>query len=107
MKVSLGWKPEEKVLLSTYGQAVGYQKKDTLYCNSDDIGTLYHLDGGLDKNGQYVLKNQSAAKTETAVKDTAAAAETKAESGGRAAEARAEAEAETAAKTAVDKTQAK
>ena len=107
VKVSLGWKPEEKVLLSTYGQAVGYQKKDTLYCNSDDIGTLYHLDGGLDKNGQYVLKNQSAAKTETAVKDTAAAAETKAESTVKAAETKAEAKAETAAKTAADKTQAK
>ena len=29
-KVSLGWKPDEKVLVSSYGQAVGYKKKDTL-----------------------------------------------------------------------------
>ena len=106
-KVSLGWKPEEKVLLSTYGQAVGYQKKDTLYCNSDDIGTLYHLDGGLDKEGKYVLKNQAAAvKTETAVKE-AAVAETKAEGTVKAAETKAEAKAETAAKTAGQKAAAK
>ena len=88
-KVSLGWKPEEKVLVSSYGQAVGYKKKDTLYCNADDVATLYHLDGGLDSTGKFALKTQSkkqevvpvvengkavengAAKTADAVKDAA------------------------------------
>ena len=54
-KVSLGWKPDEKVLVSSYGQAVGYKKKDTLYCNADDAATLYHLDGGLNA-GKFELK---------------------------------------------------
>lgn len=62
-KVSLGWKPEEKVLVSSYGQAVGYKKKDTLYCNADDVATLYHLDGGLNA-GKFELKTQ-AKKQET------------------------------------------
>ena len=54
-KVSLGWKPDEKVLVSSYGQAVGYKKKDTLYCSADDAATLYHLDGGLNA-GKFELK---------------------------------------------------
>ena len=62
-KVSLGWKPDEKVLVSSYGQAVGYKKKDTLYCNADDVATLYHLDGGLNA-GKFELKTH-AKKQET------------------------------------------
>lgn len=93
-KVSLGWKPEEKKLISTYGEAAGYQKKDTLYCDAKDVDTLYHLEGGLDKSGNFSLKNKAkaaeAAKAETtaeAAKDVKTA-ETKAE------------KAETASKTA-------
>ena len=61
VQISLGWKPEEKVLVSSYGEAVGYDKKSVLYCNADDVNTLFHLDGGLDKTGKFVLKKATQA----------------------------------------------
>ncbi len=56
-KVSLGWNADSNTLVSTVGKAVGYNKKDTLYCNADDAETLFHLTGGLNKSGAYELKD--------------------------------------------------
>ena len=61
VQISLGWKPAEKVLVSSYGEAIGYEKKNVLYCNADDASTLFHVDGGLDKDGQFVLKKAAPA----------------------------------------------
>lgn len=49
-QISLGWKPKEKVLTSTYGQAVGYDMKGVLYCNADDAETLFHIAGSITSN---------------------------------------------------------
>lgn len=61
VQISLGWKPAEKVLVSSYGEAVGYEKKDVLYCNADDVSTLFHVDGGVDKDGRFDLKKTASA----------------------------------------------
>lgn len=65
--VNLGWDEKSEVLFSTVGKATGYNKKDVLYCNADDVQTLFHLDGGL-QNKQYVyhkMKVQAAPVTTT------------------------------------------
>ena len=51
--VNLGWDEKAEVLISTVGKATGYDKKDNLYCNADDVQTLFHLTGGL-QGKQYV-----------------------------------------------------
>jgi len=56
LNVSTGWKPNEKLLVSAFGEAVGYDKKEVLYCNADDAAKLFHVDGGLTKKGTYELK---------------------------------------------------
>lgn len=109
-KISLGWKPEEKVLVSTYGQAVGYKKKDTLYCNADDVAALYHLEGGLDKNGTFDLKTKAKTQTTVPVVENGTAVKTDAEKAAaktaetakdvKAAAEKAETKAKTAATTA-------
>lgn len=109
-KISLGWKPEEKVLVSTYGQAVGYKKKDTLYCNADDVAALYHLEGGLDKNGAFDLKTKAKTQTTVPVVENGTAVKTDAEKAAaktaetakdvKAAAEKAETKAKTAATTA-------
>ncbi len=83
VKISLGWKPSEKILTSTYGQAVGYDKKGVLYVNADDAQTLFHIDGSITspegestdskdseeitivKDGRAVENPQAEAKAET------------------------------------------
>ena len=55
LKVSLGWKPADELLISSFGTAVGIEKKKSLYCNADDVATLFKVDGGLNKQGVYVL----------------------------------------------------
>ena len=45
--VNLGWDEKAEVLISTIGKAKGYNKKDYLYCNADDVQTLFPLKGGL------------------------------------------------------------
>ena len=53
--VNLGWDEKDEVLISTIGKATGYDKKDNLYCNADDVTTLFPLKGG--RNGkEYVYK---------------------------------------------------
>jgi len=56
LNVSTGWRPNDQVLVSAFGEAVGYNKKDVLYCNADDAAKLFHVDGGLTKKGTYELK---------------------------------------------------
>jgi len=48
--VNLGWDEKAEVLFSTIGKATGYDKKDNLYCNADDVQTLFPLKGG--RNGK-------------------------------------------------------
>ena len=62
--VNLGWDEKSEVLFSTVGKATGYNKKDTLYCNADDVQTLFHLDGGL-SDKQYVYHKMTAAPAAT------------------------------------------
>ena len=71
--VNLGWDEKSEVLFSTVGKATGYNKKDTLYCNADDVQTLFHLDGGL-SDKQYVYHKMTAAPAAAAT--TAAPAAT-------------------------------
>ena len=61
LKISLGWKPSEEILVSSLGEAVGIEKKETLYCNADDVAALFKVDGGINKQGVYALKSLSQA----------------------------------------------
>lgn len=61
LKISLGWKPTEEILVSSFGEAVGIEKKGTLYCNADDVAALFKVDGGINKQGVYALKSTSQA----------------------------------------------
>lgn len=70
--VNLGWDEKSEVLFSTVGKATGYNKKDVLYCNADDVQTLFHLDGGL-SDKQYVYHKMT---TAPAVATTTTAATT-------------------------------
>jgi len=70
--VNLGWDEKSEVLFSTVGKATGYNKKDVLYCNADDVQTLFRLDGGL-SGKQYVYHKMTAAPA-TATTATAAPA---------------------------------
>lgn len=63
--VNLGWDAAAQVLTSTYGKAIGYDKKDVLYCNADDVATLYHLDGGQSGKDGFVYQKTSAGKAES------------------------------------------
>lgn len=44
---ALGWNAEEGILVSTYGRAAGYNEKDVLYCDAEDVEVLFRVDGGL------------------------------------------------------------
>ena len=61
LKISLGWKPSEEILVSSLGEAVGIEKKEKLYCNADDVAALFKVDGGINKQGIYALKSTSKA----------------------------------------------
>ena len=61
LKISLGWKPSEEILVSSLGEAVGIEKKDKLYCNADDVAALFKVDGGINKQGIYALKSTTQA----------------------------------------------
>ena len=73
--VNLGWDEKSEVLFSTVGKATGYNKKDTLYCNADDVQTLFHLDGGL-SGKQYVYHKMTAAPAAATTATTTTPAET-------------------------------
>ena len=70
--IALGYDAPSDVLISTYGRAIGYNKKDVLYCNADDVATLFHLDGGLDGKEGFVY--QKAAAKPVVQQETATAA---------------------------------
>lgn len=90
VKISLGWKPSEKILTSTYGQAVGYDKKGVLYINADDAQTLFHIDGAITSpNGASTAAAPSSDEI-TIVKDGKAVEDPKAEAQAAAKELRAE-----------------
>ena len=73
--VNLGWDEKSEVLFSTVGKATGYNKKDVLYCNADDVETLFHLDGGL-SGKQYVYHKMTAAPAAATTATTTTPAET-------------------------------
>ena len=73
--VNLGWDEKSEVLFSTVGKATGYNKKDVLYCNADDVQTLFHLDGGL-SGKQYVYHKMTAAPAAATTATTTTPAET-------------------------------
>jgi len=60
VKVNLGWIPEAQTLMSTYGKALGVDKRDVLYCTDKDVRTLFHLTGGMDKEKRYSLQTVAA-----------------------------------------------
>lgn len=57
LKLALDWNAEDGFLVSPYGKAAGYVKKDILYCSANDLAVLYHLTGVLDARNQFVLKS--------------------------------------------------
>ncbi|SFT33528.1 Lipoprotein-anchoring transpeptidase ErfK/SrfK [Selenomonas sp. GACV-9] len=64
VKVNLGWLPEANTLVSTFGKAEGFDKRDVLYCKDKDVRTLFHLAGGIDKDKHFTLAAVSAEVTE-------------------------------------------
>jgi len=65
--VQLGWAAEKQMLYSTYGKAVGYDKRDVLYCDSQGVAALYHLKGEL-KDNVYELTTINEAEAAPAAK---------------------------------------
>ncbi len=47
LKLKLEWNKSESTLKSRFGKVVCYEKKDQLYCNSDDATILFNMEGGL------------------------------------------------------------
>ena len=70
LKVSLSWNPEAAVLVSPYGQVSGTVKKDLLYFSADDVGTLFHLTGGLTADGVYEFHSMKPAVVQPVRQDS-------------------------------------
>lgn len=70
--INLGWDAATQVLTSTYGRAIGYDKKDVLYCNADDVETLYHLEGGLSGTTGFVYQKAETAPVSKTTQEGAA-----------------------------------
>ncbi len=49
------WKPEEEAIITPYGTAKGYNKKNVLYFNALDMGKLFRAEGELDGGKSFVL----------------------------------------------------
>ncbi len=60
LKLKLDWNQEGQTLSTSYGKAKGFNKKNILYFDALDMGTLFHLEGGLDASQSYVLKTKTA-----------------------------------------------
>ena len=60
------WKPEDGTVITPYGMAKGYHKKNVLYFNALDMGPLFHVEGGLNENRTFVLRTKAAAPAVTA-----------------------------------------
>ncbi len=58
VKLDLQWKQDAGTLVTPYGQAKGYNKKNVLYCNAADAATLFRLKGTLESTKSYVLKSE-------------------------------------------------
>ena len=59
-KMNVEWKAEGEMLVTPYGMAKGYNKKNVLYCNAADTMRLFHLEGALDATKSYMLKTKAA-----------------------------------------------
>ena len=55
LQLDVRWNEEESSLESPYGKVIGYNKRDVLYFNADDVETLFHLSGGLNSGNMYQL----------------------------------------------------
>ncbi|MBQ7477610.1 MAG: L,D-transpeptidase family protein [Selenomonadaceae bacterium] len=60
LQLKLEWNQEGQTLSTPYGKARGFNKKNILYFDALDMGTLFHLEGGLDASQSYVLKTKAA-----------------------------------------------
>ena len=47
LKTKLEWRAGESTLKTQYGEVVGYEMKNQLYCNADDVHVLFSVEGGL------------------------------------------------------------
>lgn len=47
LRMKLEWNPKESTLRSRFGKVVCYQKREQLYCTSDDVMILFNVEGGL------------------------------------------------------------
>lgn len=63
VNVSVGWQDQTGLLVSTYGQAPGYVRRDVVYCTSDALPVLFHLAGGLNSDLVYVLHSTDTVAT--------------------------------------------
>ena len=57
LNVDLKWSPEEGMLRTKYGNAVGSDRNNRLYANADDLSTLFHVDGNVTGSNQLSLSN--------------------------------------------------
>jgi len=53
--LALEWNSDMGLLSSPYGDAPGSAERDTLYCSAEGAAVLYHLAGGLNAEGVYIL----------------------------------------------------
>ena len=49
------WKPEEESIVTPYGMAKGYNKKNVLYFNALDMGKIFRVEGKMDGGKSFVL----------------------------------------------------
>lgn len=50
LRMKLEWNKTESSLKSRFGKVICYERKDQLYCNADDAGILFNIEGGLQTN---------------------------------------------------------
>ena len=47
LRMKLEWNKTESTLKSRFGKVICYERKNQLYCNADDAGVLFNIEGGL------------------------------------------------------------
>ena len=99
--LNVTWDASANTLATNYGKATAYNESGVAYCNSDDVGTLFHLEGGLQKDGSYALTQMktNTTTTTTATTTTAKATTAQPEKKAEAAATPAKAEVKPAVKT--------
>lgn len=50
LRMKLEWNKTESTLKSRFGKVICYERKNQLYCNADDAGILFNIEGGLQTN---------------------------------------------------------